>query len=155
MTGQMLAHEMETRWEPFRALVTRLDGALERVTPVGWTAKEMLAHVAFWDETVEAVIVGMYRGQLRADWSFGSGYAHADDGWPPAEVHNAREAAWARDRTVEEVLGRLDRAHARALEVVRSITADEIERDDRFPKFVELKGAHYDEHRPELEALLS
>lgn len=156
MTGTGLASEMEARWTPFRALVDRLDEAsFDRRTPVGWTAKEMLAHVAFWDETVEPVIVGMYRGgQLPDGWCFGSGYAHPEDGWPTAEVHNAREAAWASNRPAAEVVARLDRAHARAMEIVSTVTAEELERDHRFGELLALKWEHYDEHRPELEALL-
>ena len=145
---------MEASWRSFRAVVARLERELEQPTAAGWTAKAMLAHVAFWDETVEPVIVAMFRGErLPDDWAFGSGYTHPAGAWPRADEHNAREAAWAAGRPAAEVLDRLDCAHARAAEIVGSLDDDDLQ-DARYEEFVARKGAHYDEHRAELEALL-
>lgn len=151
-----LAHGLEQAAARFRAEVDRVGTeGLERATPAGWTAKEMLGHMGFWMEATEAVVEAMFRGKsLREGWAFGSGYTHgeADGPWPRADVHNAREAEWARGRTAEEVLGRLDRAQAKALELARSLTEQEL-KDSQFREHFEEKAGHYDEHRAELEAL--
>ena len=149
-----LVEAMEAGWRGFRAAVDHLlpDG-LEQPTPAGWTAKEMLAHVAFWDETVEPVIVAMYRGgSLDRDWAFGSGYTHPDGPWPRTDEHNAREAAWASPLPAADVVARLDAAHARALGIVRSLTDDELQ-NPRYQHYLGNHAAHYDEHRLELERL--
>lgn len=151
-----LARTLEDTSARFRKELERIgtDG-LDKVTPVGWTAKEMLGHMAFWMEACEPVVNGMFRGKdLPEGWTFGSGYMHGEnDGpWPRADVHNAREAEWARTRTSNEVIERWDRAHATAVELARSLTAEELE-DDRFRQHFEEKAGHYDEHRAELESL--
>jgi hypothetical protein len=150
-----LADAMEASWKRFRDPAARLrPDDLERPTLAGWTAKEMLAHVAFWEEATEPVIVAMFRGQsLPSDWAFGSGYTHESGEWPRADVHNAREAAWARDRSSAEVLARLDRAHATALRIVRSLTDEEC-KSARYRDYIGVKTSHYEEHLPELEALV-
>ena len=146
---------METGWRGFRAAVDRLGpDELDQPTTSGWTVKEMLGHVAFWDETVEPVIVGMYRGgSLDRDWDFGSGYTHPDGPWPRTDEHNAREAAWASPLPAAEVLARLDAAHARALGIVRSLTDDELQAP-RYQRYLGTHAAHYDEHLQELERLM-
>lgn len=123
---------------------------LERPTPAGWKGKEMLSHVAFWDEAVFGVIEGIFRSRLPEAWRFGSGYtADADSEWPVADVHNAREAAWARERTAAEVVQRWRAAQEQLYDVLGTVTDDEVAA--HYDYFASL-GAHYDEHRPELES---
>ena len=117
---------VEEGWSPFRAAVARLAlDQLDHVTPAGWTVKEMLAHIAFWEETVKPVFVGLFRGE--ADESFEGWYGGddlgltRDDPWPVSDVHNDREAAWARGRPSAEVVARLERAHRQLVEVVGSL----------------------------------
>lgn len=132
-----------------------MDG-LERTTPSGWTAKEALAHLSFWEETHVPVVVSMFRGQALPDgWEFGSGDLGLPEGspWPPADVHNAREAAWARARPASEVVARWHRAHEQAVEVFRSFTAEEAA-DPRFTERMTASVSHMDEHLAELQALL-
>ncbi len=122
---------------------------LERTTPSGWTGKEMLTHVAFWDEAVFGVIEGMFRSRLPEGWRFGSGYApDPNTEWPVADVHNAREAAWARGRTAAEVVQRWRAGQEQLYAVLDTVTDDEVTANHEY--FASL-GAHYDEHRPELE----
>lgn len=151
-----LARSLEEAGNRFRKAIDRIDPeGLDRPTPAGWTAKEMLGHMGFWMEASEAVVEAMFRGKdLPKGWAFGSGYTHGeDDGeWPRADVHNAREAEWARGRPASEVIARLDRAHAKSLELARSLTDEEL-RDSRFREHFQEKAGHYDEHRAELESL--
>lgn len=150
MSESPLVEEIEAAYVPFREAVARLGaGGLERPTPSGWTAKEMVAHVAFWQEAVRPVVTTMLRdgSPPEGGFSFGSGYVPAGD-WPGADVHNAREAAWAREQPADVVLDRLDRAHADLLAVAASVTDDErLAHASYFAGVVD----HFREHLAELE----
>ncbi len=114
----------------------------------------MLAHVAFWDEAVLGVVVGMFRRDALPDgWTFGSGYLPAEgQSWPTADEHNAREAGWARRRSGREVLARFENAHEQLLAILATVT--EQEASDHAGYFSGL-GSHYAEHQPEIERLIS
>jgi hypothetical protein len=114
----------------------------------------MLGHLAFWEEAMEPVVTTMFRGdQLPAGWVFGSGYVTDDGDWPIADVHNAREAAWASGQTATTVLARLDAAHARGLVIAGTFTAEEAA-DPRFQSYIADKCREYEGHLPEIVALL-
>lgn len=152
MAGNELSEAFEQAWAPFREAVAQAD--LDRTTSGGWTVKEMLSHVAFWDETVSAVIPMILRGggEIPADFpGFASGYEAPEDGtWPHFDEHNAREAAWGRAQSGEAVVKRLDAAHAQALAALEALTPEEVEAEP-FRKYVfDEKAAHYEEHLREL-----
>lgn len=144
--------EVKDAWNPLREAVNQLGSAgLGKLSVAGWTAKELLSHIAFWDEAAVGAIIGMMRRQsMPTGWGFGSGYVPQGGSWPTAEVHNAREAAWARGRLDSEVIERLDRAHAGFVDVLLTVTQEEIDQDDSY--FARL-GHHYREHLHELESL--
>ena len=154
MTANALSDQLRAASTRFHEAIDKLSPAdFDRPTPAGWTAKEMLGHMGFWTEAVEAVIVTMFRGEtLPADWGFGSGYEPDEAEWPRAVVHNAREAAWARERALSDVLARLERAEARAFAIVDGLTAAELA-DERFRDYIAEKSGHYAEHGAELHAL--
>jgi hypothetical protein len=137
-------------WAPFWSAVTAAADVLERPPSAGWTAKEMLAHVAFWDEAVVPVVVTMLRGEtLPAGWSFGSGDLGLAGGvWPPADVHNAREAAWARTRSPAEVVDRCESAHRQLVDLLATVTDDEVH---QHLGYFQGLGSHYGEHLGDLE----
>lgn len=143
---------------PLREAVARLGlQRLEETTPAGWTAKEMLAHVAFWEESPIGFVTTAIRQQALssapdASWRFGSGYVPDDSGWPSADVHNAREAEWARSQTPETVMARWDRAHTNLVEFLRSVTEDEGEKHAWY--FFDEIPRHFGVHLPELQSLL-
>jgi hypothetical protein len=158
MTRAELEDQVEAGWRLFRAAVADLaDEDFSTVTPSGWTIKEMLAHVAFWEETVAPFVDGMLRGRdwpHQADWHGGGGF-DSTSGWPPAEVHNAREAAWSRARPAADVVARWDRAHARCLALVRDLSDAELA-DARFAEEVKAQTyGHYPEHLAELQFALA
>jgi hypothetical protein len=140
---------VDAAWFPFWAAVAALGHALEEPTPGAWPAKEMLAHIAFWDEAVIPVVVRMFRGEeLPAGWAFGSGDLGLPEGtWPEADVHNAREATWARGRSSADVIERCDRAHAQLVALLATVTDDEVA--SHLDYFSDL-GNHYVEHLQEL-----
>src|SRR5262245_42929154 len=101
--------------------------AIGERTPAGgtWTLKEMVAHVAFWEEAAVFVITYMYRGQpAPSGYAFGSGYVPGAT-WPRADEHNAREAEWARGQTMGAVLERWDRAYEELATLLETVTDEE------------------------------
>ena len=106
-------------------------------------------------EATEGVIVGIFRGEpLRDDYAFESGYVR-DPGasLPTADVHNAREASWARSRSAAEVVARLDAGHAVFTALLESLLADELT-DDRHRNYVDHMCTEFDAHIEELQDLL-
>lgn len=149
------AERVEAAWRPLREAIEKVGvEGLDQPTSAGWTAKEMLGHVAFWLEAFEYVLEVMLReGETRPGYGFGSGYWPSDDeDWPHFDVHNAREAAWARAQPAEAVLARLDAARDRHRELLQSLTEAELA-DERFTGLVGQEASHLAEHLPELAAL--
>jgi Mycothiol maleylpyruvate isomerase N-terminal domain len=153
MSENELTQAFEQAWAPFRAAVDKAD--LDRATSAGWTVKEMLSHVAFWDETVTPVIAMLLRGGDMPgpdQWpGFASGFEAPNDGtWPHFEIHNAREAEWGRGQSNETIVDRLDKAHAQAAAAIAALTPDEVQ-NERFRGYVlGEKIGHYEEHLAEL-----
>jgi hypothetical protein len=151
--SRRIIEEVQRNWRPFRDAVDRLDESrLEEQTPAGWSAKEMLATVAFWDEAAPGWITMGIRGQpLPAGFKFGSGF-ESGPSWPPFDEHNSREAAWGAGHSAREVLQRLDDAHEKLLAMLATVTeVEEAANKDYFRGL----AAHYPDHQPELEALLA
>lgn len=147
-----LIAQVDRAWGPFAEAVERLgEHGIEGETLAEWSGKEMLGHVAFWDEAVVGAVTGMIRGQeMPEGWGFKSGYVPSGD-WPRADVHNAREAAWARGQTAAAVLERLWKSHREMREFLGSVTPEELkERPDYFNGI----GKHYIEHQADLEELI-
>jgi hypothetical protein len=137
---------VERRWQDFRAAVDAAD--LDGTSSAGWTRKEMVAHVAFWLETVAPFVTGMWRGDPSAfEHRFPSGYQPEGE-WPAADVHNAREAAWARGHTAEAVVARLDAAASRVRDLLGTVTDAEV--TDHAEYFAEISD-HLDQHLGELD----
>lgn len=153
-----LRERVEADCRPLRDAVARFQLAdFDRRTRSGWTVKEMLAHLAFWEETAAPLVAG-FRGHPQMEleaWYHGDLQAYARDvgsDWPPAMVHNARETAWARPRELREVVARWEQAHRRLLELVESLGEDEL-RDERIvAELLACCSDHYKEHLSELAA---
>lgn len=121
---------LDAGWQRLQRVIERLgtDG-LNKQIGNGWTVKEMLAHLAFWDETSLPVIESLYRSKPEipaAQWYGGDDLeVGPDDPWPDADTHNAREARWARNHTPAEVLARLQRAREQLKSILATVTDEE------------------------------
>ena len=113
-SAEELLERIDASWHKLRPKL--IAGQLDSRLADGRTVKETLAGVAFWNETVAPVFAWM-RGQPEppagrwyggADLSIGDG-----EPWPKDEVHHARESAWARSVTDDEVLPAGSRARTR------------------------------------------
>ena len=139
-----LRARVEDAWRQLRDAIDR-GGDLGRPTSAGWSRKELLAHLAFWLETVPPFVRGAFRGEEAAfEVEFPSGYRAGDGDWPAADVHNAREAAWARTQTDEAVLARADRAYQELVAFLASVTDAEVEAQAAY--FADVDG-HLHAHR--------
>jgi hypothetical protein len=109
--------------------------------PAGWTLKEMVGHLAYWESTVPPYIDAL-RGNGQRE--------------PGGDVDakNAKVAAEARGLTREQVLERWADAHGRVITVVRTLSEDELA-DERFIE--KLNGetyGHYPDHYADLGAAI-
>jgi hypothetical protein len=130
-------------WRAFWQALRQVE--LEVSTPSGWQGKEMLAHVAFWMETVPPFVTGAFRGKPAAfQVAFPSGYVAGDDDWPTADVHNAREAAWAREQPTDAVVARAERAYDELRTFLETVTDEEVAAHREY--FSEIAD-HLDQHR--------
>lgn len=140
-TSSRLLFQVDAGWRVFRAAAGAL--AAERqgdALPSGWTAKEMLAHVAYWESTLP--------DQLRALQAGGTPTPCSD-----VDAENARVGAEAREMTAPEVLERLDAAHARAVEAVGGLDENEAGDEGLVAKVADETYDHYAEHVTELWVL--
>ena len=109
--------------------------------PAGWTLKEMVGHLAYWESTIPAFVDSLRKG------------TPPDDG-DDVDAQNARVAAEARGLSREDVLRRWDDAHSEALEVARDLTDAELADDTFMKKFEGETYGHYPDHYGDLGAAI-
>jgi len=113
----------------------------DEALPAGWTLKEMVGHLGYWESTVRPYIEALRSGAPRE--SGGS-----------ADAENAKVAAEVRGLTREKVLERWAAAHADVLAVADSLNEDELA-DERFiEKFNGETYGHYPDHFADLGAAI-
>jgi hypothetical protein len=108
----------------------------EEKLPAGWTLKEMIGHIAYWEGTIPAFVDAIRAG------------TYAGDG--DVDAQNARAAAEARGLSREEVLRRWDTAHAEVVEVARNLTNAELADESFVRKFEGETFGHYPDHYADL-----
>src|SRR5256885_4642585 len=108
--------------------------------PSGWSLKEMVGHLAYWESTVPAVVDSLRRG------------TPSEDG--DVDAQNARAAAEVRGLSLDEVLRRWDDAHAEMLEVARNLTDAELAEDAFMKKFEGETYGHSPDHYGDLAAAI-
>ena len=109
--------------------------------PAGWTLKEMVGHLAYWESTIPAFVDSLRTGTPR------------ESGADVDEL-NARAAAEARGLSREEVLLRWDVAHSEMLEVARNLSDAELEDAPFMQKFEGETYGHYPDHYADLGAAI-
>jgi DinB family protein/mycothiol maleylpyruvate isomerase-like protein len=115
----------------------RWDTALEG----GWTFKEMVGHLAYWESTVAPYLDALRAGAPR-------------EGGGDVDAENARAAAQARGLSRDQLLNKWDEAHAAAFESARKMSEDELA-DERFIEKFECETyGHYPDHYGDLAAAI-
>ena len=108
--------------------------------PSGWTLKEIVGHLAYWESTVPVSVDSLRIGTPREDGD--------------VDAQNARAAAEVRGLLRDEVLRRWDDAHAEMLEVARNLTDAELADDAFMKKFEGETYGHYPDHYADLAAAI-
>jgi DinB family protein/mycothiol maleylpyruvate isomerase-like protein len=109
--------------------------------PAGWTLKEMVGHLAYWESTIGAFVDSLRAGASR-------------DGGGDVDAQNARAAAEVRGLSRDEVLRRWDDAHSEMLEVARNLSDAELEDASFIRKFECESYGHYPDHYADLSAAI-
>jgi hypothetical protein len=113
----------------------------DETLPAGWTLKEMVGHLVYWEGTVPQHVESLRTGAARA--SAGS-----------VDEQNAKAAAAARDISREELLERWEDEHRRLVEIVRSLNDDELANERLVEKIVGDTHGHYPDHYADLGAAI-
>lgn len=109
--------------------------------PAGWTLKEMVGHLAYWEDTVPPFVESGRTGVARE--SAGT-----------VDEQNARAAASVKDLSRDEVLKRWQDAHARVTEMIRSLNDDELANERIIEKLAGDTFDHYPDHFADLGAAI-
>ena len=137
-----LLSKIEHGYIASRAVVEALPAERwEEQLPSGWSLKEMVGHLAYWESTVPAYIEALRTGAPRE--------AGGD-----VDAKNAKTAADVRSLSRDEVLTRWVDAHASVLAAVNALGDDQVA-DERVIE--KLKGetyGHYPDHFADLGAAI-
>lgn len=122
MTGteaQTLVDRIDAAWRPFCHAVGALRGRLDDRTTAGWSLREMVAHVAAWED--------LTANRLRTFCETGERTypeeARDTDGF------NARVAETHRATPTDALLAELDGAHARLLAEISQLSDEQMRTD--------------------------
>jgi hypothetical protein len=151
--------DLDRLWDRYWPYIQGLTGEqFNTRLPEGRTVKEVLAHIAFWEEAAVGFVRTVIRGENipEGEWYGGSDLMLKEgDPWPRADVHNAREAKWAQSQSNEAVLKRMERARTQLIELLQTVTPEEAEGlVGEFYRDGEDRSKHFEEHMPEILRLV-
>ena len=131
-------HELQRKISQAHRAMRDAIGALpaprwDEKLPAGWTLKEMVGHLAYWESTIPTFVDSLRTGRP------------SEDGADVDEL-NARAAAETRGLSRDEVLRRWDGAHSEMLEVARNLSDAELGDDAFMKKFEGETYGHYPDH---------
>ena len=109
--------------------------------PAGWTLKEMVGHLAYWESTVAPYIEALRTGGPREPGG-------------DVDAKNAKVAAESRAASRDEVLKRWADAHENVLAVVRGLNDDELADERVIEKLDGETYGHYPDHYADLGAAI-
>ena len=100
-----------------------------------------------WEEAMIAYLPSLRLEQSPAieDW-FGGESLDLDDESLCVDVHNAREADWARGRPIEAVLRRLDTAHERIRKLAVALSDTDLAQQEIWDAMTGNTVKHYRDH---------
>jgi uncharacterized protein (TIGR03083 family) len=143
-----LLHEIETRWAELASAARGLtEEELAEPSTVGpWSIKDLLAHIAAWEQ----------EGARRIDEIVNGNGATLS--WPDRDQENAFNAAAVADsldRSVDQVVKRLEEAHRDFMDMLASFGDEVILAELEVPAVEWIPGwtyLHYQEHAPQIWA---
>lgn len=151
MDKDTLLREIRATHAPIAAAAELDDDTLLGPAPgmAGWTRKDVLAHIEWWNLHSVNVLAGVRSGV--------DPYPGGDEPWDP-DAHNARILAENRDRTADDVRAGEAASFARLVGAMEAATDDELFRADPHPwldgtaaeTVADDSTRHYPEHAPHL-----
>ena len=130
---------VDADWQAVRDAVRGLGRAgLERDAGHGWTFKDLVGHLAAWEEYAVAKLEERRAGGLAEPWP------------EDEDAFNAREIANRKLVGPEAILDELDTAHRRLREAVAALTDDDLRDPHVFQLVAGNSYAHYAQHAAEL-----
>jgi hypothetical protein len=125
-----------------RAVVEALPGERwEEQLPSGWSLKEMVGHLAYWESTVPAYIAALRTGAPREPGG-------------DVDAKNANVAAEVRSLSRDDVLQRWAAAHANVLILLGTLTDTELSDERVIEKLQGETYGHYPDHFADLGAAI-
>jgi hypothetical protein len=153
MDKSTLLSDIRAAHAPIEAAASLDDDALLGLAPGldGWTRKDVLAHVEWWNVHSAAVAEGVRSGV--------DPYPGGDEPWDP-DAWNARILAENRDRTADDVRRGEAASFARLVAAVDGATDEELFGENPHPwldgtlaeTIAEDSTLHYPDHAPHLAA---
>jgi uncharacterized protein (TIGR03083 family) len=159
VTSNELIERISESWDPFREGIARLgSGRIGERTPVGWTYRDLIAHVVAWEERT-ARRLRAFRESGRqigpeGDAALGIGDARDTDGY------NAQVCASHRTTAPDALLAELDATHRRLVDEIAQLSDAQMGTDVQPTSWgpqswvVAIVAGnsfgHYREHAPEL-----
>ncbi len=142
-TSNDLFAQIEQGYVASRSVLEVLPRArFDEMLPSGWTLKDVLAHLAGWEEICLERIASLRGGVWRR-------YSDAD-----TDAKNAELVAAMRDVSVADLFGRWERAHAKVRALVAGLSPDELA-DERFVMAISADTCdHYPDHFADLGAAI-
>jgi hypothetical protein len=113
----------------------------EEALPSGWTLKEMVGHLVYWESSVPKFVVSARAGETPEDCG-------------DVDEQNAKASAEARALTREDVLARWAEAHQSVLDAANALTDDELVDRRIVDKFDGETYGHYPDHFADLGAAI-
>jgi hypothetical protein len=144
MDKQAAISRVTTGFEQILAQVSDLDErAMSKRFYGDWNAKDILAHIAGWHETMTGAMERMARGEKPTP----EGVDYSD-----ADAWNARFAAAMRPQSAATVLASLRQSYANYVRAARAIPDDRFGEGKTINRLLEGSGyGHYGEHLPALK----
>ncbi len=128
----MRSHELLDRidegWRPFRDAIARLGaGRIGETTPVGWTYRDLIAHVAAWEERTARRLRAFRESgrQIGPEGDPALGIADARD----TDGYNAQVCEGHRNTAPDALLAELDATHRRLVDEIARLTDAQMSTD--------------------------
>ena len=162
-TSKDLLARIERDWRPFREGIGRVAGRIGEATSAGWTYRDLIAHVAAWEDRTSRRL-RIFRESGRQVGPEGDAALAIPDA-RDTDGYNAQVAAAHRDATGAALLRELDDAHRALTSEIAQLNDEQMAHDPQPTSWgpqswvVAITAGnsfgHYREHAPELGVALA
>jgi len=140
MDRLQLLKRLDRAWEAFKESYVGLSDSelLEPCVTGNWSAKDIIAHITWWEEEALKHLPLILAGGKPPRYSVAYG---------GIDAFNAHMAEQKRNLSLDEVLWQRDETHQRLIDFIQTVPEDQIARETRFRRRLRLDTySHYPEH---------